>query len=327
MNRKELCYLMKTQVNNDQSPKDIMTKEAVENAIMVHSAIGGSTNALLHIPAILDELDLEIPLEYWNEVSHKAPQLVNISTGIHTMRDYDYAGGVQVVMKELEGIINQDVITCTQKTLKENLITTFNKNPRVIKRITDPVHSEGAISILMGNISPNGAVLKQTAVPKEMMKHSGPARVFDSEEAAKEALISKKIKEGDVVVIRYEGPRGGPGMREMYTFQSILCSMGLDKSVALVTDGRFSGFTRGPAIGHVSPEAAEGGLIALINNGDIIEYNVVKRTLNVNLSEDEIEIRWKEWKRPEPKITSGFLGKIYPKLVQSPDKGCVLKVR
>ncbi|MHA1585899.1 MAG: dihydroxy-acid dehydratase, partial [Candidatus Heimdallarchaeota archaeon] len=250
-------------VENNIRPRDIMTKEAVENAIMVHSAIGGSTNALLHIPAILDELDLEIPLEYWNEVSHKAPQLVNISTGIHTMRDYDYAGGVQVVMKELEGIINQDVITCTQKTLKENLITTFNKNPRVIKRITDPVHSEGAISILMGNISPNGAVLKQTAVPKEMMKHSGPARVFDSEEAAKEALISKKIKEGDVVVIRYEGPRGGPGMREMYTFQSILCSMGLDKSVALVTDGRFSGFTRGPAIGHVSPEAAEGGLIAL----------------------------------------------------------------
>ncbi len=309
-------------------PRDIMTREAIENIMMVHSVIGGSSNAILHLPAILHELGIEIPLAHWNKVSKKAPHLTNITAGsVYTMRDFGNAGGVQAVMKELSSVLNLDVLTCTGKSLRENLATAINANPEVIRPLSNPVYKEGATAILLGNLSPNGAVVKQSAVPEEMMKHNGPARVFDGEEAAKSALLSRKINKGDVVVIRYEGARGGPGMREMYTFQNILCGMGLEKSVALVTDGRFSGFTRGPAIGHVSPEAADGGLIAALRDGDRIEYDIPARKLEVMLSDKEIQERMKDWKPPEPRIKTGFLGSIYPYIVESADKGCILRIR
>lgn len=315
-------------VERNIRPRDIMSKKAFENVMMVHSAIGGSTNAILHLPAILNEVGLEIPLSHWNEISEKAPHLANITAGSEfTMRDFGNAGGIQAVMKELGSILNLDVLTCTGKSLGENLQSTENLNPEVIRPLSDPVYKEGATAILLGNISPNGAVVKQTAVPAEMMTHKGPARVFDGEDAAKDALLGHEINDGDVVVIRYEGARGGPGMREMFTFQSILCGMGLDKTVALVTDGRFSGFTRGPAIGHVSPEAADRGPIAAIRDGDMIEYDIPSRKLNVDLSDKEIEDRLKKWIPPEPKIKSGFLGTIYPHIVESADKGCILKIR
>jgi len=315
-------------LERDIRPKDIMTREAFENVMMVHSAIGGSTNAILHLPAILNEVGIEIPLSHWNDISEKAPHLANITAGSEfTMKDFGNAGGIQAVMKELNSILNLDVMTCTGKNLGDNLQSALNLNQDVIKPISNPVYKEGATAILLGNISPHGAVVKQTAVPGEMMTHRGPARVFDGEDAAKEALLSHSLKDGDVVVIRYEGARGGPGMREMFTFQSILCGMGLDKTVALVTDGRFSGFTRGPAIGHVSPEAADRGPIAAIREGDMITYDIPSRKLNVELSDEEIEDRLKDWSPPELKIQTGFLGTIYPNIVESADRGCILKIR
>jgi dihydroxy-acid dehydratase len=309
-------------------PRDIMTKEAMENVMMVHSAIGGSSNAILHIPAILNELGIGIPLAHWNEVSRKAPHLANITAGSeYTMQDFGNAGGIQAVMKELKSVLSLDVLTCTGKKLRENLEMAANANPEVIKTLSNPVFGEGATAILLGNLSPNGAVVKQTAVLANMMKHEGPARVFDGEDAAKAALLDHRIKKGDVVVIRYEGARGGPGMREMFTFQALLCSMGLDRSVALVTDGRFSGFNRGPAIGHVSPEAADRGVIAALRDGDMIAYDIPARKLDVLLSNEEIERRLVSWQPPEPKIKTGFLGTIYPHIVESADKGCVLRIR
>ncbi len=314
-------------VEKDIRPRDIMTREALENALLVHSAIGGSTNAVLHIPAIFNELGMTLSPYHWNEVSEKAPHLANITSGSkYTMRDFGYAGGIQTVMKELNSVLNLDVLTCTGKSLGENLKSVVNFNPDVIRPLSNPVYSKGAISVLSGNICPDGAVVKQTAVPKGMLSHRGPAKVFDTEETAKDALLERQISPGDVVVIRYEGARGGPGMREMYTFQSILCGMGLDESVALVTDGRFSGFNRGPAIGHVSPEAAAGGPVAVIQDGDIIEYDIPGHKLNVELTEQEIQRRLKNWMLPEQKIKSGFLGTIYTKIVQSADKGCTLKL-
>jgi dihydroxy-acid dehydratase len=315
-------------VENDLRPRDIMTMKSLENALLVHSAIGGSTNAVLHMPAIYHELGISLPLPHWNEVSKKAPHLTNITAGSkYTMRDFSHAGGVQAVMKELNSLLNLEVLTCTGKTLGENLKKASNFNPDVIRLLSNPVYKEGAIAILMGNISPDGAVVKQTAVPKAMLKHRGPAKVFDGEEIARDALLNHQITSGDVVVIRYEGARGGPGMREMYTFQTLLCGMKLDNSVALITDGRFSGFTRGPAIGHVSPEAADQGPIAAIRDGDLIEYDIPARKLNVDLSEKEIRYRLKDWKPREPKIKTGFLGSIYPYIVESAAKGCILKVR
>jgi len=309
-------------------PRDIMTREAMENVMMVHSAIGGSSNAVLHIPAILNELGIEIPLAHWNEVSRKAPHLANITAGSkYTMQDFGYAGGIQAIMKELETVLSLDVMTCTGKKMKENLEAAVNTNPEVIRPLSNPVFKEGATAILLGNLSPNGAVVKQTAVARNMMKHKGPARVFNGEDAAKAALLDHRLKEGDVVVIRYEGARGGPGMREMCTFQQLLCSMGLDTSVALVTDGRFSGFNRGPAIGHVSPEAADRGPIAAIRDGDMITYDIPGRKLNVLLSDKEIQERLKSLHAPEPKIKTGFLGSIYPHIVESADKGCILRIR
>jgi dihydroxy-acid dehydratase len=315
-------------VAEDIRPRAILTRQAIENAMLVHSAIGGSLNAVLHMAAICHELGIELPLSKWNEASRKAPHLADITAGSrYTMKDFGSAGGVQAVMEELRSFLDLEVLTCTGRTLLENLESAVNRDREVIRPLSDPIYKEGATAVLTGNLAPAGAVVKQTAVPGEMLRHRGPARVFDREEAAREALLKKRIQPGDVVVIRYEGARGGPGMREMFTFQALLCATGLDKSVALVTDGRFSGFTRGPAIGHVAPEAAAGGPIAAIRDGDIVEYDIEAKTLGVHLKEDEIQSRLRDRHPPEPRIKTGFLGTVYPFIVSSPDKGCILEIR
>ncbi|MGB9627045.1 MAG: dihydroxy-acid dehydratase [Thermodesulfobacteriota bacterium] len=313
-------------VQQDIRPKDIMTFKAFENAMAVHSAIGGSTNAVIHLPAIAGELGLDLPLEHWNKVSERVPHLANITAGSSfTMQDLDEAGGIPAVMKELGDILHKEVLTVTGKTLGENIKESINLNPKVIRPLKDPVFPQGSIAILKGNLAPNGAVVKQTAVISEMLEHRGPAKVFNSEDEAKEALLNHKITPGDVVVIRYEGPKGGPGMREMYTFQTILCGMGLDRSVALVTDGRFSGWNRGPAIGHVSPEAADDGPIAFLQDGDFIHYSIPRKEITVEISEEEMKHRSKP-KPPYRPFEKGFLGKIYPFLVGPVDRGAVLEI-
>ena len=314
-------------VARDIRPSDIMTFKAFENAMAVHSAIGGSTNAVIHLPAIAGELGLELPLENWNKISDKVPHLANITAGSNfTMQDLDEAGGIPAVMKELNDLLHKDVLTVTGQSLGENIKESKNLNPNVIRHLDNPVFPQGAIAILKGNLAPNGAVVKQTAVVKEMLEHRGPAKVFDSEDEAKEALLNHKIVPGDVVVIRYEGPKGGPGMREMYTFQTILCGMGLDNSVALVTDGRFSGWNRGPAIGHVSPEAADGGLIALVKDDDIISYSIPQKEIAVEITREEIKRRGKPKLPPRRPFEKGFLGRVYPFLVGPVDRGAVLEV-
>jgi len=306
--------------------RDIMTKEAMENALVVHSAIGGSTNAVIHLPAIFNEVGLRLPIEHWNEVSQKIPHLTSLTAGSnYNMQDFEKAGGVQALMNELSSALNLDVLTCNGKKLGENIKQAKNFNKKVIRPLSNPFHRHGSIAILKGNLAPKGAVVKQTSVYKDMLKHRGPAIVFDSEEKAKEALLNHKIKPGHVVVIRYEGPKGGPGMREMFSFQNMASGTGIDRTVALITDGRFSGFTRGPAIGHISPEAAVGGLLAILRNGDIIEYNIPDKKLNVCLSEEEIKSRLKMWEKPKDKIKSGFLGNIYMPLVSSVDRGAILE--
>ena len=314
-------------VAKDIRPDHILTRQAFENAMAVHAAIGGSTNAVIHLPAIAGERGLELPLDLWNPVSEKVPHLANITAGsAFTMEDLDFAGGIPAVMKELGQLLHLDQWTVTGKTLKENIGPYHNKNPEVIRPLKDPVFNQGAIAVLKGNLAPKGAVVKQTAVVGEMLEHRGPAKVFDSEDLAKEALLSQAIKPGDVVVIRYEGPKGGPGMREMYTFQTILCGLGLDRSVALITDGRFSGWNRGPAIGHVSPEAAEGGLIALVQDGDPIRYSIPKREIVLEVSPEKIKKRKLPETRPARIMGNGFLGRIYPFLVGPVERGAVLEV-
>jgi dihydroxy-acid dehydratase len=314
-------------VARDIRPKDIMTLKAFENAIAVHSAIGGSTNAVIHLPAIAGELGFELPLANWNKISDKVPHLANITAGSSfTMQDFDEAGGIPAVMKELDDLLHKDVLTVTGQTLDENIKDGKNLNRKVIRPLNDPVFAQGAIAILKGNLAPNGAVVKQTAVVKKMLKHRGPAKVFDSEDEAKVALLKHEIVPGDIVLIRYEGPKGGPGMREMYTFQTILCGMGLDDSVALVTDGRFSGWNRGPAIGHVSPEAADGGLISLVQDGDIISYNISRKEIAVEITEEEIKRRGKPKPPHRRPFKKGFLGRVYPFLVGPVDRGAVLEI-
>jgi dihydroxy-acid dehydratase len=307
-------------------PRDIMTLEAFENAMAIHSAIGGSTNAVIHLPAIASELGLDLSLDRWNDVSARVPHLANITAGSsYNMQDLDEAGGIPAVMKELGPLLNQETMTVTGRSLRENINESENLNPQVIRQLGNPVFSQGAIAVLKGNLAPDGAVVKQTAVAQEMLVHQGPAKVFESEDEAKEALLAHRIMPGDVVVIRYEGPKGGPGMREMYTFQTILCGMDMDRAVALVTDGRFSGWNRGPAIGHVSPEAADGGPLAALRNGDMISYDIPKRRLSVKLSPSEIKKRLKSWRAPLPKVQGGFLGEIYPRIVGPVDKGATLR--
>jgi dihydroxy-acid dehydratase len=316
-------------VRNDIRPSDIMKEKSFENAMAVHSAVGGSTNVCIHLPAIAREVGIDLPLEKWNSVSSDVPHLADITAGSNfTMMDLDDAGGIPALMTELGEKLHTDVLTITGKTLDDNLKGKKVLNHKVIRPVTHPVFPKGAIAVLKGNLAPLGAVVKQTAVPENMLRHRGPAKVFDSEDEAKEALLQQAIVPGDVVVIRYEGPKGGPGMREMYTFQTILCGMGLDDSVALVTDGRFSGWNRGPAIGHVSPEAADGGLIGIVRNGDIVSYSIPDHSLDILLSEEKIQERLKQQIICEPKVKKrGFLNDVYVKLVDSVDKGATLKVR
>jgi dihydroxy-acid dehydratase len=308
-------------------PRDIVTETAVKNAIAVDVALGCSTNTVLHLPAVAAEADIPLDLDMFNDISKRVPHLVNLSPGgPDHVEDLYRAGGVQAVMSVLAeaGHIDTSTVTVTGKSVGENLASAAVTDSTVIRSIDDPYHVEGGIAVLRGNLAPDGAVIKQTAVDPSMMKNQGPARVFDSEEDAADAILGGKIKKGDVIVIRYEGPRGGPGMREMLTPTSAIAGMGLDKDVALITDGRFSGGTRGAAIGHVSPEAAEGGLIGLVQDGDIIEIDIPNRMLSVKLDEKEIEKRRAAWKPIAPKITTGYLSR-YAKSVTSAATGAIFK--
>ncbi|MFH0926185.1 MAG: dihydroxy-acid dehydratase [bacterium] len=314
-------------IEKDVKPRDIATMESFRNALAVDMALGCSTNTVLHVPAIAHEAGLEVNLEIFNEISHKTPNLCKISpAGQHHLQDLYEAGGVQAVMKELnkKGLINQEILTVSGKTVKENLAQAEIIRTEVIRSINDPYLSEGGIAILRGNLAPDGAVVKQSAVAPEMMIHEGPARVFDSEEESVEAILGGKIKARDVIVIRYEGPKGGPGMREMLTPTSAVVGMGLDKNVALITDGRFSGGTRGAAIGHISPEAAEGGTIALVEENDLIEINIKEKKINLRVTEDEIKKRKAKWQPPEPKIKEGYLYR-YSQMVTSATNGAWIK--
>ncbi|MEN8904704.1 MAG: dihydroxy-acid dehydratase [Clostridiales bacterium] len=314
-------------VEKDIKPSDIMKKEVFDNALCVDMALGCSTNSVLHLPAIANEVGLKIDLKSINEISSNVPNLCKLApSGFHHMQDLYEAGGVQAVMKELskKNILNLDLMTVTTKTVGENIKNTKVKDNNVIRSIDNPYSNTGGIAVLEGNIAPMGAVVKRAGVEKEMLVHSGPAKVFNSEDDAIEAIYNRQIIKGDVVVIRYEGPKGGPGMREMLGPTSAIAGMSLDREVALITDGRFSGATRGASIGHVSPEAMEGGPIAIIKDGDIINININEGKINISLSDDEISKRLKNWVKPSPKITKGYIGR-YAKLVTSANTGAVLK--
>ncbi len=309
-------------------PRDIMTAAAFHNAETVDMALGCSTNTMLHLPAIAHEAGVELDLDMSNEISAKTPNLCHLAPAGDTfMEDLDQAGGVWAVMKELtkKGLLDTSVMTVTGKTLGENLEGVTNMDPEIIRPVENPYSTTGGIAVLKGNLAKDGCVVKQSAVAPEMMRHEGPARVFNSEEEAIEAIYAQKIKAGDVVVIRYEGPRGGPGMREMLNPTSAICGMGLGESVALITDGRFSGATRGAAIGHVSPEAADGGIIALVEEGDMIAIDIPACSIELKVSDEELAARRAAWVCPEPKVKTGYLAR-YAKLVSSADKGAILQV-
>lgn len=308
-------------------PRDIMTKDAILNALTVDMALGCSTNSMLHLPAIAHEVGFDFDISFANEISEKTPNLCHLApAGATYMEDLNEAGGVYAVMNELnkKGLLHTDCITVTGKTVGENIKDCVNKNPEVIRPIDNPYSRTGGLAVLKGNIAPDGSVVKRSAVVAEMMVHEGPARVFESEEDAIAAIKGGKIVEGDVVVIRYEGPKGGPGMREMLNPTSAIAGMGLGSSVALITDGRFSGASRGASIGHVSPEAAVGGPIALIEEGDIIQINIPKLTLNAKVSEEEFAKRREKWQPREPKVTTGYLAR-YAKMVTSGNRGAILE--
>ncbi len=308
-------------------PRDIMTEKAFMNALTVDMALGCSTNSMLHLPAIANEVGLDLNLEIANEISAKTPNLCHLAPAGHTyMEDLNEAGGVYAVMKELtkKDLLYTDLITCTGKTVGENIENAINKDENVIRTVEKPYSETGGIAILKGNLAPDTAVVKRSAVAEEMMVHEGPARVFDCEDDAIEAIKTGKIVEGDVVVIRYEGPKGGPGMREMLNPTSAIAGMGLGSSVALITDGRFSGASRGASIGHVSPEAAVGGPIALVEEGDIIKINIPENTLDFVVSDEELEKRRAKWQPREPKVTTGYLAR-YANMVTSGNKGAILK--
>lgn len=315
-------------VDKNICPLDIMTEKAFRNAITVDMAIGGSSNTALHLPAIAHEAGISLPLSLFDEISKKTPYLTKLSPGgSHHIIDLYEAGGINAVMAELDklNLLDKDVMTVTGKTIGENFRDAKIIRADVIHSIDNPYSKTGGIAILTGNIAPECSVVKESAVAPEMLVHSGPAKVFNSEDETIAAILSKKIVKGDVVVIRYEGPKGGPGMREMLNPTSVLAGMGLDKEVALLTDGRFSGATRGACIGHISPEAFEGGNIALIQDGDIINIDIPNRKLNVDLSEEELDARRKNWVCPEPKVKTGYLAR-YAALVSSAAKGAILEV-
>ena len=307
-------------------PRDIMTEKAFENALAMDMALGCSTNSMLHLPAIAKEAGVHINLDIANDISRRTPNLCHLAPAGDTyMEDLENAGGVYAVMKELtkKGLLHTDLMTCTGKTIAENLATVQNLDETTIRPIDNPYSQNGGIAVLKGNVAQWGCVVKQSAVAPEMMKHEGPARVFDSEEDAIAAIYAQKIQAGDVVVIRYEGPKGGPGMREMLNPTSAICGMGLGESVALITDGRFSGATRGAAIGHVSPEAAEGGVIALVQEGDIIAIDIPNCHIEVKVSDEELAARKAAWVCPEPKVKTGYLAR-YAKMVSSAAEGATL---
>jgi len=308
-------------------PRDIATLAAFQNAIAVDMALGCSTNTVLHIPAIAHEAGIKLDLNLFNKISEKTPNLCKLSpAGPHHIEDLDTAGGIQAVMKVINtlGVIDKKALTVTGKTVEANLKVARVLDDKVIRPLNNPYSPQGGIAVLRGNLAPDGAVVKQSAVAAAMQVNKGKARVFDCEDDAIAAILGGKIKAGDVVVIRYEGPKGGPGMREMLGPTSAIVGMGLDKSVALLTDGRFSGGTQGSAIGHISPEAAEGGPIALVKEGDIIAINIPAKTLNLQVSDSELEKRRKSLKPFKPAITSGYLAR-YDKLVTSASTGAIFK--
>ncbi|WP_312701853.1 dihydroxy-acid dehydratase [Sedimentibacter sp.] len=316
-------------IKNNIKPRDIMTEDAFLNALAVDMALGCSTNSMLHLPAIAHEAKVELNLDIANEISAKTPNLCHLAPAGHTyIEDLNEAGGVYAVMNELnkKDLLKTDLITCTGKTVAENIEGCVNKNHDVIRPIENPYSEIGGIAVLKGRLAPDSCVVKRSAVAPEMMVHEGPAKVFDCEEDAIEAINSGKIVAGDVVVIRYEGPKGGPGMREMLSPTSAIVGRGLGSSVALITDGRFSGATRGAAIGHVSPEAAVGGNIALVEEGDIIKIDIKNNKIEFVVTDEELERRRAEWKPREPRITTGYLSR-YAALVTSGNRGAVLEVQ
>lgn len=311
-------------VEEDLTPRKIMTMEAFENAIRVDLALGGSTNTALHIPAIAHDAGIELPLELFDIISKETPNIVKLEpAGDHFMEDLEYAGGIPAVMNRLKDML-KDNITVSQKSIKEISEAGRVIDSDVIRTLENAYYKEGGIAVLKGNLAPDGAVVKQTAVSEKMKRFTGKAKCFDSEEKAMEAILANQIKAGDVVVIRYEGPKGGPGMREMLAPTATITGMGLADSVALITDGRFSGGTRGPCIGHISPEAMEGGPIAIVKEGDEIQIDIPNRQISLKVSDEEIKKRLESWKAPEPKIKTGWLAR-YAKVVTSANTGAVVK--
>ncbi|MCR4953405.1 MAG: dihydroxy-acid dehydratase [Treponema sp.] len=312
--------------NKNITARQMMTEENFKNALAADMALGCSSNTILHVPAIAHEAGLKIDLNMINEISNRTPNLCHLAPAGHTfMCELDDAGGVQAVLAELakKNLINTSLITVTGKTIAQNIATVKNRNPEILRPIENPFSPNGGIAILFGNLAPNGTVVKRSACAKELMKHTGPARVFDDESEAMEAVQNRKINKGDVVVIRYEGPKGGPGMREMLAVTAALAGQGLDKDVALITDGRFSGATRGASLGHCSPEAAVGGPIALVKEGDKITLDINAYKITLEVSDEELNRRRAEWKAPAPKVTTGYLAR-YAKLVSSADQGAIL---
>lgn len=316
-------------VRADIRPRDIMTKEAFYNALTVDMALGCSTNSMLHLPAIAHEAGVELNMEIANEISSRTPNLCHLApAGPTYIEDLNEAGGVYAVMNELnkKGLLHTELMTVTGKTVGENIAGCKNRDPEVIRPVEHPYSETGGIAVLKGNLAPDTGVVKRSAVVPEMMVHEGPARVFDCEEDAIGAIKGGKIVPGDVVVIRYEGPKGGPGMREMLNPTSAIAGMGLGSSVALITDGRFSGASRGASIGHVSPEAAVGGPIALVEEGDIISINIPENRLDMKVSDEELAARRAKWQPREPKVTTGYLAR-YREMVTSGNRGAVLEIR
>ena len=316
-------------LEKDIRPRDILTKAAFENALTVDMALGCSTNTMLHLPAIAHEAGVEINLDIANQISEKTPNLCHLApAGHHYMEELNEAGGIYAVMNELAelGLLHTDLITATGKTVGENIKGCTVKDTEIIRPVENAYSQTGGIAVLRGNIAPDSCVVKRSAVVPEMMVHEGPARVFDCEEDAIKAITGGQIVEGDVVVIRYEGPKGGPGMREMLNPTSAIAGMGLGSSVALITDGRFSGASRGASIGHVSPEAAVGGPIALVEEGDIISINIPENTINVKVSDEELAKRKANWAPKEPKVKTGYLAR-YASMVTSADKGAILQIK
>jgi len=309
------------------TPSKIMTEQAFHNALVVDMALGCSTNTVLHLPALAREANVKIDLDQINDISKATPHLCSLSpAGPHHLEDLNRAGGIQALIKELSGagLIKSDCLTVTGKTVGENIKHLSIKDNTVIRSTSNPYHKEGGLAVLFGNLAPEGGVVKQSAVLDEMLRHEGPARVFDSEEEAGQAIMGGKIKKGDVIVIRYEGPMGGPGMREMLTPTSAIAGMKLDAHVALLTDGRFSGGTRGAAIGHISPEAMQKGPIAIVRDGDVIAIDIPAKTLTLKVPDSEIQDRLSKWSPPAPKITHGYMAR-YAKMVSSASMGAVVK--